>query len=99
MPESTAVVHILADLHTRLGEWDSARALYEALIEKEPKNGSALLDLGVCHLHQGDQAQAMMHFQRAADTLEAGAAARFNMSQVLSELYRFREAEREIERS
>jgi len=96
LPESTAVLHLLADLHTRLGEWDSARALYEALVEKEPKNGTAMLNLGVCHLHQGDQAQAMMHFQKAAETLDAGAAARFNMSQVLSELYRFREAEREL---
>lgn len=96
LPDSMAVAHLVADLHTRLGEWDSARALYEALVEKEPENGSALLNLGVCHLHQGDQAQAMMHFQRAADTTDAGAAARFNMSQVLSELYRFREAEREL---
>jgi len=96
LPESTAVAHLVADLHTRLGEWDSARALYEALIEKEPRNGSALLNLGVCHLHQGDQAQAMLHFQKAAESLEADAAARFNMSQVLSELYRFSEAEREL---
>jgi tetratricopeptide (TPR) repeat protein len=96
LPESTAIAHLVADLHTRLGEWDSARALYEALIEEEPENGSALLNLGVCHLHQGDQAQAMMHFQRAAKSEDAGAAARFNMSQVLSELYRFKEAEREL---
>lgn len=96
LPESSAVAHLVADLHIRLGEWDSARALYEGLVEIEPDNGSALLNLGVCHLHQGDQAQAMMHFQRAADTLDAGSAARFNMSQVLSELYRFREAEREL---
>lgn len=96
LPDSEAVAHLVADLHIRLGEWDSARALYESLVEKEPANGTALLNLGVCHLEQGDQAQAMMHFQKAADTPEAGAAARFNMSQVLSELYRFREAEREL---
>lgn len=96
LPDSIPVAHLVADLHIRLGEWDSARALYEALVEKEPENGSALLNLGVCHLQQGDQAQAMMHFQRAADSLDAAAAARFNMSQVLSELYRFSEAEREL---
>jgi len=96
VPESMAVVQVLADLHSRLGQWDSARALYESLLEEEPENGSALLNLGACHLHQGDQSRAMRHFQKAADTLEAGAAARFNMSQVLSELYRFAEAEREL---
>ncbi len=96
LPASSAVSHLLADLHCRLGEWDSSRALYEALLEHEPENGSALLNLGVCYLHQGDQAQAMMHFQRAAKSADAAAAARFNMSQVLSELYRFREAEREL---
>ena len=95
LPDSEAVAHLASDLHIRLSEWDSARALYESLVEREPANGTALLNLGVCHLEQGDQAQAMMHFQKAADTPEAGAAARFNMSQVLSELYRFREAERE----
>jgi len=96
LPSSPAVSHLLADLHCRLGEWDSSRALYEQLLEDEPENGSALLNLGVCYLHQGDQAQAMMHFQKAANSSDAGAAARFNMSQVLSELYRFREAEREL---
>lgn len=96
LPDSSAVSHLIADLHCRLGEWDSSRALYEQLLEDEPENGSALLNLGVCYLHQGDQAQAMMRFQKAANTVEAGAAARFNMSQVLSELYRFREAEREL---
>ena len=96
LPDSAAVAHLVADLHIRLGEWDSARALYEALEEREAENGPALLNLGVCHLQQGDQAQAMMHFQRAAGTQNAGAAARFNMSQVLSELYRFSEAEREL---
>lgn len=96
LPSSSAVSQLLADLHCRLGEWDSARALYEELLEIEPENGSALLNLGVCHLHQGDQAQAMMHFQKAANSVDAAAAARFNMSQVLSELYRFREAEREL---
>ena len=96
LPSSSAVSHLLADLHCRLGEWDSSRALYEQLLEDEPENGSAHLNLGVCYLHQGDQAQAMMHFQKAAGSSDAGAAARFNMSQVLSELYRFREAEREL---
>jgi tetratricopeptide (TPR) repeat protein len=96
LPDSAAVAHLVADLHIRLGEWDSARALYESLIEREPGSGSALLNLGVCHLEQGDQAQAMAHFQRAAETADGSAAARFNMSQVLSELYRFSEAEREL---
>lgn len=96
LPGSTAIAHLVADLHTRLGEWDSARALYESLIEEEPDNGSAQLNLGVCHLYQGDQARAMMSFQKAAQSDDAGAAARFNMSQVLSELYRFKEAEREL---
>ena len=96
LPDSTAVAHLLADLHCELEEWESARALYESLVEREPKNGTALLNLGVCYLHLEDKVQAMENFQKAASTDEAAAAARFNMSQVLSELYRFREAEREL---
>jgi hypothetical protein len=38
----------------------------------------------------------MEYFQKAAETEQAKAMARFNMSQTLSELYRFREAEREL---
>ncbi len=96
LPESAAVSQMIGDLHCRLGEWDSARAIYEVLVEREPENGAALLNLGVCHLYQGDQALAMANFQKAAASRDAAAAARFNMSQVLSELYRFREAEREL---
>lgn len=96
LPDSTAVAHLLADLHCELEEWESARALYESLVEREPDNGTALLNLGVCYLQLDDKVRAMESFQKAANTEAAAAAARFNMSQVLSELYRFREAEREL---
>lgn len=96
LPDSPAVAHLLADLHCELDEWHSARALYASLLEREPDNGPALLNLGACYLNLEDRVNAMEYFQRAAQTNEAAAAAHFNMSQVLSELYRFREAEREL---
>lgn len=96
LPHSAAVTHLLADLHCRLGEWRSASTLYEGLLEREPANGPALVNLGVCYLNLGDRARALDSFQKAAQSGDATPAARFNMSQVLSELYQFREAEHEL---
>ena len=96
LPESTAVTQLVADLHATLKEWASAQALYISIIQEEPNNGSALVNLGVCYFNQDDFPRAMEYFQKAAQTEQAAALARFNMSQTLSELYRFREAEREL---
>lgn len=96
LPESPAVTHLLADLHCRLGEWSSAKSLYEDLLRQEPANGTALLNLGVCYFRLGDEMAALGQFQLALESEESEGASRFNMSQVYSELYRFRDAEREL---
>jgi tetratricopeptide (TPR) repeat protein len=96
LPESPAVTHLLADLHCRLGEWSSAKSLYEELLRQEPANGAALLNVGVCYFRLGDATTALEQFQLALSSEESEAASRFNMSQVYSELYRFRDAEREL---
>jgi len=96
LPESMAVTQLIADLHATLHEWASAQVLYTAVIQEEPENGGALVNLGACYFNQDDYTRAMEYFQRAAQTEQAAAMARFNMSQTLSQLYRFREAEREL---
>ncbi len=96
LPESIAVTQLVADLHATLGEWASAQVLYTTIIQEEPENGSALVNLGACYFNQDDFTRAMEYFQKAAQIEQAAAIARFNMSQTLSELYRFREAEREL---
>jgi tetratricopeptide (TPR) repeat protein len=96
LPESAAVTQLIADLHATLKEWSSAQVLYANIIQEEPENGSALVNLGACYFNQDDYTRSMEYFQRAAQTEQGAAMARFNMSQTLSELYRFREAAREL---
>ena len=96
LPESIAVTQLIADLHATLKEWASAQVLYTTIIQEEPDNGSALVNLGVCYFNQDDYTRAMEYFQKAAQIEQSAAMARFNMSQTLSDLYRFREAEREL---
>ena len=97
LPDSNAVTHLLADLYCRLGEWDLARGLYLDVLEEEPRNTTALNNTGVCFFHDGDHIQAVAYFQQATATDGPGAAAHFNLSQIYSDHYRFRQAGRELQ--
>lgn len=99
LPDSPAVEHFLADLHRRLGQWDVARTLYRRVLEREPENTSALLNLGAYYFYRGDFSSAREHFQQAADADPGSAAAQFNLSQTLSESYAFDESRRILERA
>ncbi len=99
LPESTAVLHLVADLHRRLGQWDLARTLYLEVLDREPQNAAALLDLGVHYFGKGDFALAIQHFQQAAAADARSAAALFNLSQAYSESYLFDEQHRAIEQA
>lgn len=92
LPESTAVHHLLADLHRRLGQYEEARALYRRTLAAEPASRSALSDLGIYYFEASDYSAAAGYFLRAASG-EAEAAVLFNLSQAYSELYEFRESE------
>ncbi len=89
LPESPAVQHLLADVHRTLGQWELARALYRQVLEKEPNNAAALLNIGVHFFHKGDFGNAIQHFRKAASADPASAAALFNLSQAYSRSYLF----------
>ena len=97
LPDNNAVTHLLADLYCRLGEWDLARGLYLDVLEEEPRNTTALNNTGVCFFHDGDHIQAVEYFQQATATDGPSAAAHFNLSQIYSDHYRFRQAGRELQ--
>lgn len=97
LPDSNAVTHLLADLYCRLGEWDLARGLYLEVLEEEPRNTTALINTGACFYHDGDHIQAVEYFQQATATDGPSAAAHFNLSQIYSDHYRFRQAGRELQ--
>jgi tetratricopeptide (TPR) repeat protein len=97
LPDSPAVKHLLADVHRGLGQWDLARGLYQEVVEAEPQNAAALLNLGVYSFNRGDTTSAIQYFQQAsaADPRNA-AAAQFDLSQAYGEAYSFDEAHRAL---
>lgn len=91
LPESVAVKQLLADVHRSLGQWELARSLYRQVLEAEPDNTSAQLDLGAYALLKGDFSGAIQSFQKVAATDPRNAAAQYNLSQAYSGAYMFDE--------
>jgi tetratricopeptide (TPR) repeat protein len=97
LPDSPAVKHLLADVHRMLGQGDQARAFYREVLDAEPQNAAALLNLGVYAFNHGDTTGAIQYFQQAsaADPRNA-AAAQYDLSQAYNEAYLFDEAHRAL---
>jgi tetratricopeptide (TPR) repeat protein len=96
LPESPAVKHLLADVHRSLNQWDVARSLYRQVLEKEPENTAALINLGAYFYLKGDFGQAIQHFQKVATVDPTSAVAHYNLSQAYSESYLFEEQRRAL---
>jgi tetratricopeptide (TPR) repeat protein len=96
LPESAAVKHLLADVHRSLNQWDLAQSLYRQVLEKEPTNSAAELNLGAYSFLKGDFGSAIQHFQKVATGDPKNAAAQFNLSQAYSESYLFDESRRAL---
>jgi tetratricopeptide (TPR) repeat protein len=92
LPRSTAVRHMTADIHQRLGQDDVARPLYAAVVQAEPRNGAALNNLGLFHFVRGDLTPAIAFLQQAADERASAAAAHYNLAASYDELLEFRSA-------
>jgi tetratricopeptide (TPR) repeat protein len=92
LPESVAVKHFLADLHRSLGQWELARSLYRQVLEAEPENTTALLNLGTYFFLKGDFTSAIQNFKKVTEADPRNAAAQFNLSQAYSESYLFDES-------
>ncbi len=99
LPQSVAVKHLLADVHRSLGQWEVARTLYKQVLETEPNNASALLDLGDYAFLKGDFNNAIQSFQQAAAADPSSAAAPYNLSQAFSESYMFDEQKSALKRA
>jgi tetratricopeptide (TPR) repeat protein len=96
LPESTAVKHFLADVHRSLNQWDLANSLYLQVLEAEPDNVAAQMNLGAYAFLKGDFGTAINHFQKVSTTDPANAAAQFNLSQAYSESYLFDESKKAL---
>ncbi|MDH3403628.1 MAG: tetratricopeptide repeat protein [Acidobacteriota bacterium] len=99
LPDSTAVLHLIADQHRRMGQCDQARGLYERVVEREPRNAGAWVDLGSCRFLGGEYGQAIESYRRGVAIDPDLAQAHFNLSLAFSELYRFAEADLALRRA
>jgi tetratricopeptide (TPR) repeat protein len=96
LPGDPAVAHFLADLQVRLGQWDEARSLYQQVLEDEPENVAALVNLGAYYFNRGDYGNAVALFQKAAalaaPSSATSAAAQFDLSLAYAASYLFDES-------
>jgi tetratricopeptide (TPR) repeat protein len=93
------VDHLLADLSRRLGQWDRARQLYRSVLEAEPGNAAALVDLGIYHFERGDYAGAVRLFRRAVESDPTYAVGWFDLSQAYSKQYLFGDVRQALARA
>ncbi len=94
VPDSYAARQLVADIHRHLRQWERARELYQEVIQKEPGNSAALVDVGAYYLERHEYGPAIEQFKRAAEVDLASAAAQYNLSWAYRGSYRFEEAER-----
>jgi tetratricopeptide (TPR) repeat protein len=99
LPQSVAVKHLLGDVHRQLGQWEIARALYRQVLEEDPSNAAAMLDLGDYAFLKGDFNSAIQSFQQAAAADPQNPAAPYNLSQAFSESYMFDEQKAALKRA
>ena len=99
LPQSVAVKQLLADVHRTLNQWDLARALYKQVLEAEPSNAAALIDLGDYSFLKGDFSSAIQSYQQAATADPRNPAAPYNLSQAYSESYNFDEQRGALKRA
>lgn len=92
LPESSAVSHLMADQHRRIGQCDQAKKLYQRVVAQEPDNAAAWVDYGSCYLVRGEFDQAIEHYRRAIGIDPELAEGHFNLALAYSELYRFAES-------
>lgn len=86
LPNSTAVLHLKADLHVRLGQWELARSAYGELLDDEPANAAAYNNLGYYFFINEDMGGALRSFESATVADSTNPTTFYNLSQALSAL-------------
>ena len=92
------VLHLIGDVHRRLGQWEIARFVYGELLQAQPGNAAALLELGNYHFELEEFNRAIDYFKQSSEA-EATPQAFFNLSQAYSAIYAFDQAERSLRRA
>lgn len=97
--EDPDVLEIVADLHRRLGQWEDAQQHYRELVEAEPENVTALINLGVTYHRKNDLKSAIFYFLKATTAEPGSALAFYDLSQSYSQAYSFNESRAALARA
>ncbi len=92
LPQSVAARQVQGDLHRTLGQWELARPIYLDVVESEPENATALINLGNYFFRKGDFGKAVEYYRRAAAGAPTDPSPLYNLSQAYSESYLFDES-------
>jgi tetratricopeptide (TPR) repeat protein len=96
LPDNAAVKQLIADLHVSLNQWDLARNLYRQVLEVEPRNAPAMINVGAYAFYKSDWHGAIQAFQQAASADPRSAMAEFDLSQAYSRSYMFDDQKRAL---
>jgi tetratricopeptide (TPR) repeat protein len=99
LPQEPRALELFADVHRTMGQWELARDFYNRVLEREPSNFYALLNLGGYYFRKGDFGKAITFYRKAAEVVPSSAAAQFNLSTTYSENYLFDEARAALEQA
>jgi tetratricopeptide (TPR) repeat protein len=99
VPGDPATLQLTADLHRKLGQWDLSRNFYLRLLEQEPENSPALIDLGAYYLSRNAFGDAVGYFEQAVAADPESVEGWYGLSLAHSASYDFNEAEQALQRA
>ena len=100
LPDDPAVIQLMADLHRGMGQWETALELYERVVELEPDNAWAWIDIGGYYFSKKDYGSAGNRFKQAlehAEDPEEKVVAHYNLSQAYQDQFLLEDAQRELQ--
>lgn len=66
-PDQHEIVHLLADLHARLGDFNAAIRYYEEFLQVQPGDPLVLFALSECYLAMGHRDSAILGYRRVLE--------------------------------
>ena len=94
------LMQVRAEVFLARGAWDAAAATLEQLVDRDPLNARALLDLGRAEEARGNDSRAIIHYESAAAAPgEPAYAANLRLANLLLRLRHYPEALAAVDRA
>jgi tetratricopeptide (TPR) repeat protein len=97
--DRAAILLARSGIHLSRKEWKAAQPLLESVIELDPLNGRALIDLGTVEEELGEDSQAVILFESATRVPEQAYAANLKLANLQVKLQQYADALASIDRA